>query len=120
MIRHPLKLSSIRQFIERFGSYAPFARYGVGKLKADKTITYEVQANWMLLLENFMECYHCGPMHPELCQLLPAFRSGKSDYLAGYAATLPDTAEVFTITVKASRPPLSGALPDDFRLSHGI
>ena len=81
--------------IERFGNYAPFARYDVGKLKAGKTITYEVQANWKLLLENFMECYLCGPMHPELCQLLPAFRSGKSDYLAGDAATLADTAEAF-------------------------
>ena len=45
-------------------------------------------------------------MHPELCQLLPAFRSGKSDYLDGEAATLADTAEAFTITGKASRPPL--------------
>src|SRR5947208_5872311 len=120
MIRHPLKLSSIRQFIERFGSYAPFARYDVGKLKAGKTITYEVQANWKLLLENFMECYHCGPMHPELCQLLPAFRSGKSDYLAGDAATLAHTAEAFTITGKASRPPLPGLLPEDLRRYYGI
>ncbi len=106
--------------IERFGSYAPFARYGVGKLNAGNTITYEVQANWKLLLENFMECYHCGPMHPELCQLLPAFRSGKSDYLAGDAATLADTAEAFTITGKASRPPLPGLLPADLRRYYGI
>src|SRR5947208_16184416 len=118
MIRHPLKLSSIRQFIERFGSYAPFARYGVGKLKADKTITYEVQANWKLLLENFMECYHCGPMHPELCDLLPDFRSGKT-YAYGDAATYASDAEAFTITGKASRPPLKGLQPEDLRLYYG-
>src|SRR5947208_13605797 len=120
MIRHPLKLSSIRQFIERFGSYAPFARYGVGKLKADKTITYDVQANWKLLLENFLECYHCGPMHPELCQLLPAFRSGKADYGAGEAATLVETAEAFTITGKASRPPRPGLSSEAQRSDNGI
>src|SRR6266581_8001014 len=59
-------------------------------------------------------------MHPELCYLLPAFRSGKSDYVAGDAATLADTAEAFTITGKASRPPLPGLLPEDLRRYYGI
>ena len=27
-----------------------------------------------MLLENYNECYHCGPVHPELCRLVPAFR----------------------------------------------
>ena len=67
-----------------------------------------------------MECYHCGPMHPELCQLLPDFRSGKSDYADGEAATLANTAEAFTITGKASRPPLRGLLPEDLRRYYGI
>jgi Rieske 2Fe-2S family protein len=26
---------------------------------------YEVDCNWKLLGENFSECYHCGPAHPE-------------------------------------------------------
>ncbi len=59
--------------LERFGMYEPFARYGVGELKVGKSITYDLQANWKLILENFMECYHCGPMHPELCDMLPGF-----------------------------------------------
>jgi Rieske 2Fe-2S family protein len=105
--------------LERFGSYAPFARYEVGKLKVGKTITYNVAANWKLVLENFMECYHCGPMHPELCQLLPGFRSGKS-YVAGDAATFAENAQAFTITGKASRPPLPGLLPEDLRHYYGI
>ena len=105
--------------IERFGSYAPFARYDVGKLKVGKTITYDVHANWKLVLENFMECYHCGPMHPELCQLLPGFRSGKT-YVDGDAATLAENAEAFTITGKASRLPLPGLLAQDLRRYFGI
>ena len=116
----PVETQLNTPILERFGSYAPFARYGIGKLKVGKTITYEVQANWKLLLENFMECYHCGPMHPELCQLLPAFRSGKADYVAGEAATLADSAGAFTITGKASRPPLPGLLPTDLRRYYGI
>ena len=27
--------------------------------------TFEVNANWKLAIENFMECYHCAPAHPE-------------------------------------------------------
>ena len=30
------------------------------------TLTYDVAANYKVLLENYNECYHCGPVHPEL------------------------------------------------------
>ncbi|HEU5226385.1 MAG TPA: SRPBCC family protein, partial [Ktedonobacteraceae bacterium] len=109
----------LNQLIEkRFGSYAPFARYGLGTLKVGKTITYSLEANWKLVLENFMECYHCAPMHPELCDLLPGFRSGKS-YDGGDAAILGDGVEAFTVTGKASRPPLPGLLAEDLRRYYG-
>ena len=29
-----------------------------------------------MIVENYNECYHCGPIHPELCELVPAFRRG--------------------------------------------
>ncbi len=106
--------------IERFGSYEPFRRYEVGKLKVSKTIVYELHANWKILLENFMECYHCSPMHPEFCQLLPAFRAGIGDYVDGEAATLSESAEAFTITGKASRPPLPGLHASELRRYYGI
>ena len=106
--------------IERFGSYVPFTRYDVGNLKVGKTIVYDLQANWKLLLENFMECYHCSPMHPELCHLLPAFRSGIADLVDGEAATLADSVEAFTMTGKASRPHLPGLLPQDLRRYYGV
>lgn len=106
------------QIIKRFGSYAPFARYRLGELKVGKAIAYSLEANWKLVLENFMECYHCAPMHPELCDLLPGFRSGQS-YAAGDAAVLADTVEAFTVTGKASRPPLPGLLAEDLRRYYG-
>jgi Rieske 2Fe-2S family protein len=105
--------------IERFGDYEPFTRYGMGQLRVGKTIVYDVRANWKLILENFMECYHCGPMHPELCDLLPGFRSGKI-YVEGEAAALADGVEAFTITGKASRPLLRGLRPQDERSYYGI
>ncbi len=106
--------------IERFGSYEPFTRYAVGSLRVGKTIVYDVRANWKLLLENFMECYHCGPMHPEFCHLLPAFRSGFSDYGEGESVTFAPGMEAFTMTGKASRPTLRGLLPDEQRSYYGI
>ena len=104
--------------IQRFGSYERFSRWGVGELKIGRSISYEIQANWKLLLENFMECYHCGPMHPELCNLLPGFRSGKT-YANGDAATYARDVEAFTMTGKASRPHLKGLQHEDLRLYYG-
>ena len=107
--------------IERFGGYAAFARYDVGNLKVGKRITYDVQANWKLVLENFMECYHCGPMHPEFCRLLPGYKTGDvSDYVNGEAVSLAENVEAFTITGKASRPPLPGLLQEDLRHYYGF
>jgi Rieske 2Fe-2S family protein len=108
-----------RPVLERFGDYARFARYGLGNLKLGKSISYDVRANWKLVLENFMECYHCGPMHPELCALLPGFKSGQV-YTEGDAATLADGVEAFSITGKASRPPLPGLDSKDQRSYYGI
>jgi glycine betaine catabolism A len=117
----PIEEQINESIVERFGDYAAFARYGVGNLKVGKTIVYDVQANWKLILENFMECYHCAPMHPEFCQLLPDFKTGVvSDYVNGEAARLADNVEAFTITGKASRPPLPGLLSKDLRQYYGI
>ncbi len=105
--------------IERFGSYEPMTHYTLDTLVVGKSISYDVEANWKLIIENFLECYHCGPMHPELCHLLPGFKSGKS-YVVGEAATLADGIEAFSLTGKASRPPLPGLRPEDLRSYYGI
>lgn len=60
----------IGQAPRRLGNY-PLAR-----LKTARTITYDVAANWKLIAENYNECYHCGGVHPELCAVVPVFRSG--------------------------------------------
>lgn len=105
--------------VERFGSYTPFRRYAIGNLKIGKIITYEVKANWKVVVENFMECYHCGLIHPEFCQLLPGFRSGKS-YMVGETAMLADGVEAFSITGKSTHPHLPGLMKEDLRRYYGI
>ncbi|MGZ8552684.1 MAG: aromatic ring-hydroxylating oxygenase subunit alpha [Chitinophagaceae bacterium] len=48
--------------------YSPFLKpYQVDKAKVAYTKRYELRTNWKLIAENFRECYHCGPAHPEYC-----------------------------------------------------
>lgn len=100
-------------FVREFGSNGPIERYGIATLNVAKTIVYEVEANWKLVMENTLECYHCGPMHPELCALLPEYKTGVIDGNEGTA--FAEGVEAFTITGRASRPPLPGLLPEDTR-----
>jgi len=48
--------------------YAPFLQpFRVDAAKVAYTAKYELRTNWKLVAENFRECYHCGPAHPEYC-----------------------------------------------------
>ena len=48
--------------------YAPFlAPYRIEKAKCAYRKRYVLRTNWKLIAENFRECYHCGPAHPEYC-----------------------------------------------------
>jgi glycine betaine catabolism A len=45
--------------------------YDADRLVLGARHEYEVAANWKLIVENYLECYHCAPIHPELCQVTP-------------------------------------------------
>jgi len=53
---------------------ARFERYGFGGLRIGKRIVADVHANWKFIAENFSECFHCPPVHPELCRIVTAYR----------------------------------------------
>jgi Rieske 2Fe-2S family protein len=38
--------------------------------------TYAIAANWKLVMENYHECYHCAPAHPEFARLHALARPG--------------------------------------------
>ena len=76
-----------------------FERYRLGDLKVGKRIVADVQANWKLLAENFSECFHCPPVHPELCRVVSAYREAGAWGLRG-AETAPEyAAGVATLTI---------------------
>ena len=53
-----------------------FERYGFSSLRIGKRIVLDVQANWKALAENFSECFHCPPVHPEFCRIVTAYQEG--------------------------------------------
>jgi Rieske 2Fe-2S family protein len=59
-----------------------FKSYNLASLVALRCIEYDVRANWKLLHQNYSECYHCSPLHPELVKLSPS-TSGENDLVDG-------------------------------------
>ncbi len=45
--------------------------HGLADARVAHRGAYPTEANWKLVLENFFECYHCQPSHPEYCQVHP-------------------------------------------------
>jgi Rieske 2Fe-2S family protein len=93
------------------------ARYPLSELRRGARLEYAVAANWKLLAENYNECYHCGTVHPELCDLVPAFRDGGRDL--DWSAGIPhrEGAWTFTATGDSVRRPFDG-LDADERTRH--
>jgi phenylpropionate dioxygenase-like ring-hydroxylating dioxygenase large terminal subunit len=81
-----------------------FERYPLDSLRVGKTIRYEVNANWKVICENYNECYHCGPVHPELCRIVPAFReNGATDLDWDRGIPHREGADTFTSTGVSDR-----------------
>jgi glycine betaine catabolism A len=100
------------------GADVRLAAYPLAQLRTGRRIVYQVAANWKVILENYNECYHCGPVHPELCELVPAFRRGGGSGL-DWEAGIPhrDGAYTFTLTGTTRRAPFPG-LPAEARARH--
>jgi phenylpropionate dioxygenase-like ring-hydroxylating dioxygenase large terminal subunit len=71
-------------FDASFGDLAPYLDFhGFADAKIAFSRSYPTAANWKLVVENFVECYHCLPAHPEFCSMHPpealvAFGAGPS------------------------------------------
>jgi Rieske 2Fe-2S family protein len=96
------------------GADARLAAYPLAELRSAHRIVYRIAANWKVICENYNECYHCGPVHPELCDLIPAFRRGGGgdlDWDAGIAHR--DGTYTFTLTGTTRRAPFPGLSESD-------
>ncbi|MFH9810392.1 aromatic ring-hydroxylating dioxygenase subunit alpha [Streptomyces olivaceus] len=84
--------------VERLGDPAAVEAYGTEGLALGRRVRYEVRANWKLIVENFMECYHCATIHPELTDVLPEFTDGyAAQYYVGHGAEFGEEVRGFTV-----------------------
>ncbi|GAA4835725.1 aromatic ring-hydroxylating dioxygenase subunit alpha [Saccharopolyspora rosea] len=82
----------------RLGDEGEIDAYDVASLKLGKRIRYDVKANWKQIIENFMECYHCATIHPELTEVLPEFADGfAAQYYVGHGAEFGSDVQGFTV-----------------------
>jgi Rieske 2Fe-2S family protein len=87
---------------EVFGNLDHYlAPYEPDRLVRVERHTYEIAANWKLVVENYHECYHCTSIHPELCQVTPP-DSGKdiapTGLWCGGTMILKDHARTMSLT----------------------
>jgi Rieske 2Fe-2S family protein len=90
-------------------SLAPVAekvrRYPLDTLVVGTRLRYVVSANWKVVAENYNECYHCGPVHPELSRLVPAFAGGGTDLTWDDGVPHREGAWTFTMSGTSDRAP---------------
>jgi len=82
-----------------------FERFQMDTLRIGATTEWMIDANWKILVENYNECLHCPTVHPELVEVIPAYKkgwvfeegrddggvwlAGGSSYAAGGRSTIP-------------------------------
>ncbi|MEU5901042.1 MULTISPECIES: aromatic ring-hydroxylating dioxygenase subunit alpha [Streptomyces] len=107
--------------VERLGDAAAIDRYGTERLALGKRISYDVRANWKLIVENFMECYHCATIHPELTDVLPEFADGfAAQYYVGHGAAFGEEVGGFTVDGSAGFDRLPEVSQDQDRRYYAI
>jgi phenylpropionate dioxygenase-like ring-hydroxylating dioxygenase large terminal subunit len=60
---HPLDLAVAEAALARSAGV-----HGWASAKVAHRELYSIKANWKLAVENYMECYHCTPAHPEFAK----------------------------------------------------
>jgi len=88
----------------------PLRPYGLQNLRIGKRVVADVQANWKLLAENFSECFHCPPVHPELCRVVTAYRDAGAWGLRGTETKAEYAPGAVTLTMDGTAriPPIAG------------
>jgi Rieske 2Fe-2S family protein len=94
-------------------------RYRTGELLRGGDATYEVNANWKGIAENYNECLHCPGVHPEL-NALSHYMSGEEVVGEGAwcGGTMTLRSDASTMALEgaghtADRPPIQGLTAED-------
>ncbi len=82
---------------------APLAPYQLERSKIAHRQNYPIASNWKLAVENYCECYHCAPAHPE--------------YTVGHARAIPRAEQAALLPEVMARAPEAGLTQHDVRRS---
>ena len=98
-----------------------FASWGMGDLRLGHRITYDVKANWKLIVQNYNECLHCPGVHPALNRL-SHYLSGENEplqetYMGGRMDLRPGV-DTLSMNGSSRRAFLPGLAPEDRRRVH--
>ena len=116
-------------FVDPSGRDADFAEHVAGLedivgpyRPEDLTIvarhSYELAANWKVIVENYQECYHCSRIHPELSRVSPPTSGETLDiegsWLAGWMSIV-EGAETMSLTGKSGGVTIAGLSEQQLR-----
>jgi Rieske 2Fe-2S family protein len=105
----------------RLGGADVIRGWDIENLEVGRRISYDVRANWKLIVENFMECYHCATIHPELTEVLPEFADGfAAQYFVGHGAEFAEDAQGFTVDGSAGVTVIPGVVEGHDRKYYAI
>lgn len=106
------------------GFLADFDRFPLADLGLARRKVYDVQANWKILVENYSECYHCAPIHPDLNRITHYLGGGvtsffvdgpeRQKFTGSYMVFNQDFTSM-TWSGYTKRPPLRGMTEEDRR-----
>jgi phenylpropionate dioxygenase-like ring-hydroxylating dioxygenase large terminal subunit len=110
-------------FDASFADLAPYLDFhGFANARIAYSKSYPTDANWKLVVENFLECYHCSPSHPEFCSMHPpdalvAFGAGPSSGPADAVETYLPVLKAWETRAAALGRPI-GTVDDGAESSH--
>jgi len=98
-----------------------FDRYRMAELRLGRRITYDVAANWKIVVENYNECLHCPTIHPELVQVIPLYRKGEvwDGETRDGGNLMIEGATSFTVTGESDLPKFPDLFPEDYGTYYG-
>ncbi|MFN8594230.1 MAG: aromatic ring-hydroxylating dioxygenase subunit alpha [Thermomicrobiales bacterium] len=96
-----------------------FSRFDLGSLRRSRRIDYDVKANWKALVENFLECYHCPGVHPQLNKITPynmgSYLPSTGSAMTSYMEVLPEYETLSMTGAADGRAPILGMTNDDLK-----
>ncbi|MCC6315862.1 MAG: aromatic ring-hydroxylating dioxygenase subunit alpha [Thermomicrobiales bacterium] len=94
-----------------------FVRFDLAALRRAGRIDYDVAANWKALVENYLECYHCPGVHPQLNKITPydmgQYLPWQGPFCGSFMDVLPEYETLSLSGAAAGRPPIPGMTAAD-------